>query len=61
MRFYHLTWRAPFNCPFRFYTWVKATDQSQAQATPQPTDLEALGKAKGDQFEADGRQTREKE
>ena len=43
---------------FRYYTWTKATEQVQPQASP---DLEALDKAKGDVFEGDEYQRREKE
>lgn len=59
MGFYHLTLRAPLIAfVFRYYTWTKATEQVQPQASP---DLEALDKAKGDMFEGDDCQRREKE
>jgi len=41
-----------------YYTWTKATEQVQPQASP---DLEALDKAKGDMFEGDDCQRREKQ
>jgi hypothetical protein len=51
-----------FNCLcFRFYTWTKATEQVQPQASPNSTDLEAFDKAKGDKFGGDDRHRREKE
>jgi len=42
-----------------YYTWVKTTDQAP-QASPQCADIEALDKPKGNMFEGDDRQMREK-
>ena len=45
---------------FRFYTWVKATDQTQAQPPQRPVDLEALTPLKNDKDESNDRQVQEK-
>jgi hypothetical protein len=45
---------------FRYYTWIKATDQSHAQPPARPVDLEALNPLKDDKDESDGRQVKEK-
>jgi GDP-fucose transporter C1 len=42
-----------------FYTWVKATNQNQAQPPARPVDLEALNHVKGDKEEIKDRQARE--
>lgn len=45
---------------FRYYTWVKATNQTQAQPPARPVDLEALNRPNDNKDESIDMQAREK-
>jgi hypothetical protein len=45
---------------FRYYTWIKATNQAQAPPPARPVDLEALNQSRDDNDESNDVRVQEK-